>query len=287
MRRPVYVVLGLLILVLLVKWLTGSLFFTAPKRLQILVYGQDSRIYSIDTRGSNHYIIHFAPNERLGVPGGYGYYRVGALGKLVALEKNPYILGKAFSAASSSFVTYSFYPPKDTIYNGDKVSGAVTMPRATELFTYPSNANVFDRLYLFLHFLQVKKSDYLLLRSRGDSQDKNGARMFVPANFSKENEGYIFNSAYRRERKTVQIIYTEDYNAARDISNILEGNGIRVVDIKKLEKSDSKCTITDIEESETSRDVGKFFGCTVRVGHSEVSDILFDMRGIEEQWQIE
>lgn len=286
MRRAVYVILGLLILVLLVKWFSGSLFITAPRRLQVLVYGQDSRVYSIDTRGNNHYIIHFAPDERLGVPGGYGFYRVGALRKLAMLDKNPKLLGKAFSVASSSFVTYYFYPPKDTIYNGSKVSGNVIMPRATELFSYPSNANVFDRLYLFLHFLQVKKSDYLLLRSRGDSQDKNGARMFVPANFSKKTEGYMYNSAYRHERKTVQIIYTDNYNAARDISNILEGNGIRVVDIKKQEKSDSKCTVTDVEESDTSRDLGRFFGCQVKSGGSQVSDMLFDVRGIEKDWEV-
>lgn len=285
MRRPVYVILGLLVMILLVKWLSSSLFFTAPRRLQILVYGQDSRVYSIDTRGNNHYIIHFAPDERIGVPGGYGYYRVGALGKLVALQKDDQIMGKAFSVASSSFVTHYFYPPDGAIYNGQKVSGDIVMPTVAELFSYRSNANIFDRLYLSLHFGQVKKNDYLLLRSRGDSQDRKGMRVFVPENFSKETEGYIYNTTYRDERKTVQLIYTEDYNSARDIANILEGNGIRVVDIKKLDREHSKCTISDVSESDTSRAIGRFFGCSFKAGRSQVSDILFDMRGIEQMWQ--
>lgn len=286
MRRYVYLVLGILIVILLGKWLSSSLFFTAPDRLQVLFYGQDSRIYSIDTTGNNHYIIHFAPDERIGVPGGYGYYRVGALGKLVSLEHKPAVFARAFSVASSSFVTYYFYPPGGNIYNGRAVNQNVIMPRATDIFTFPSNANVFDRLYLFLHFVQVKKSDYLLLRSRGDSQDnKNGGRIFVPENFSKETEGFIFNPTYRSERKTVQILYTKNYNAAHDISNILEGNGIRVVDIKQDERDDSKCIISDEKRSRTSDIMVQFFGCRFETGKNQVSDILFDVRGIEKDWQ--
>lgn len=287
MRRIVYGILGVLILVLLTRWFSGSLFLNAPDRFQVVVYGQDSRIYSIDTQGNTHYIIHFAADEKLGVPGGYSYYRVGALGKLIHLEKKPEILTRAFSLASSSFVTYYFYPSADTLYYGRSVRSDIIMPNATELLRYQSNANMFDRLYLFIHFLQVKKSDYLLLRSRGDAQDKNGARIFVPENFSRETEGFIFNTAYRRERQTVQILYTNYYNAARNIGNILEGNGIRVVDIKKADESDSKCGIIGGEKTETARAMADFFKCTLKPGKNEVSDILIDIRGIEKEWEIE
>ncbi|MBI1862504.1 hypothetical protein HYS00_00090 [Candidatus Microgenomates bacterium] len=287
MRRIIYGILILLIFVLLARWFAGSLFLNAPTRLQIVVYGQDTRIYSIDTEGNTHYIIHFASDEKIGVPGGYSYYRVGGLGKLVHLEKKPQILGRAFSLASSSFVSYYFNPPTDSVYYGGQVKDEVIMPNATELFRYESNANVFDRLYLFLHFLQVKKSDYLLLRGRGDAQDKNGARMFLPETFSKETEGFIFNAAYRRERQTVQILYTKYYNAARTVGNILEGNGIRVVDIKKAEKSNSKCSIAGGEKTETARAMKDFFHCALKPAKNEVSDILFDIRGIEKDWEIE
>jgi hypothetical protein len=273
-------------MVMLMRWFAGSLFLNAPDRFQIVVYGRDSRIYSIDTRGTSHYIIHFAPDEKIGVPGGYGFYRVGALGKLVSLEKDPSILTKAFSVASSTFVTRSFYPPGDELYYGGQVSRDVGMPAATDLLKNPSNANVFDRLYLFLHFLRVKKSDYLLLRSRGDSQDKNGARVFVPENFSKETEGFLYNSTYRRERQTVQIIYTKSYNTARTIANILEGNGIRVVDITQSEKNNSNCVISGGEHTKTAVMLADFFACPLKPGKNEISDILFDIRGIEDMWNI-
>lgn len=289
MRRIVYGVLIVLILILFVKWFAGSLFFNAPPRLQIVVYGQDTRIYSIDTGGNTHYIIHFAPDEKVGVPGGYGYYRVGALGKLVSLEKRPQIFSRAFSLASSSFVPYYFYPVKTDLYYGSKFRPDVIMPSPAEIFTGLSNVNIFDRVYLMLHFLQVKKSDYLLLRSRGDAQDKNGARVFVPENFSRETEGYIFNSTYRRERQTVQILYTNYYNAARNIGNILEGNGIRVVDIKKMpaDKSKKRCVVIAGEKTQTATAMGAFFRCSQKVGVNDVSDILFDIRGIEKEWEIE
>lgn len=284
MRRIVYFILLGLFLVLLARWFAGSLFLNAPDRFQIVVYGSDSRVYSIDTHGDSHYIIHFAPDEKIGVPGGYGFYRVGALGKLVSLEKDPNILAKAFSVASSTFVTHSFYPPDGELYYGGQVSRDVGMPTATELLRNPSNANIFDRLYLFLHFLRVKKNDYLLLRSRGDSQDKNGARVFVPENFSKETEGFLYNPAYRRERQTVQIIYTKSYNTARTIASILEGGGIRVVDISQDEGDNSKCRISGGEKTETGRVLSRFFGCPLESGKNEVSDILFDIRGIEDAW---
>ena len=287
MRRILYGILGILIFVLLIRWFAGSLFLNAPQRLQLVVYGQDTRIYSIDTKGNTHYIIHFAPDEKLAIPGGYGYYRVGALSKLVKLEKKPEILGRAFSLASSSFVTMYFYPSEDRLYYGRTVGNTVSMPTPEEIFRYSSNANIFDRLYLFIHFAQVKKSDYLLLRGIGDSQEKNGIRTFVPENFSKETEGYIFNTTYRQERQTVQILYSEDYVSARNIANVLEGNGIRVVDIKKTNKEDSNCVIARPEKNRTSEAMSQFFKCPVKEGKNEVSDILFDIRGLEKDWEID
>lgn len=284
MRRIVYFILLILVAVLLIRWFTGSLFFTAPERLHILVYGQDTRVYSIDTQGNSHYIIHFAPDEKVGVPGGYGLYRVGAVGKLVSLEKKPELFGRTFSAASSNFISYYFYPAGDELYYGREVSRDIGMPTPTELWQFSTNANMFDRLYLFLHFVRVKKNEYMLLRSRGDAQEKNGARIFLPETFSKETEGFLFNPAYRAERQTVQIIYTKSYSTARLIGNILEGSGIRVVDITQNKNSHSKCVVRSDKATTTARALASFFNCPVESGKSEVSDILFDIRGIEKDW---
>ena len=76
---------------------SASLFFNRPSRLNVVIYGPSTVYYSFDSQDKQNYRIQFDPEVKVDVPGGYGKYRVGSLGKLVKLEHNPEIFKKTFS----------------------------------------------------------------------------------------------------------------------------------------------------------------------------------------------
>src|SRR3990167_5657241 len=94
--------------------------------------------YSLDQKNIN-YLLFFSNSVKVIVPGGYGEYKVGAVGKLVSLEKNPEIIRKTFSAVTATLVDLYFYPKKTTIYHQDNFNSN-EIPTIKEIFLTNSNA---------------------------------------------------------------------------------------------------------------------------------------------------
>src|SRR3989344_7470536 len=106
------VLLTFLLLYFVFKIITAvgqSLFISRPSRLNMIFYGPTTTFYSFDALDNQNYSIVFDPEVKLDVPGGYGQYRIGSLGKLVKLEQKPDITQKTFSTTTTSFVQYYFY----------------------------------------------------------------------------------------------------------------------------------------------------------------------------------
>src|SRR5689334_15962905 len=94
----------LLILILFIgylgfRYIGSALTIFKKDRVNIVVYGQNTAFYSIGLSDAGNYIVPFYPDLKIELPGGYGMYRVGAIGKLVELEKKPDILRRSFSQA--------------------------------------------------------------------------------------------------------------------------------------------------------------------------------------------
>ena len=73
--------------IVIFKQYTSSLFSQKKDRVNIVFYGKNTVYYSLGKYDGVHYFISFYPDVKVKVPGGYGNYRVGGLGKLVELEK--------------------------------------------------------------------------------------------------------------------------------------------------------------------------------------------------------
>jgi hypothetical protein len=283
-----YLLLIVFIVIIFIKLISGSLFAHAPDRLQFVVYGQDTKLYSLSHNGDNNYYIGYSPDLKVEVPNGYGSYRIGALSKLIAYEKKPELLSKAFSVATSSFVTYYFYPSKTEIYYADETPQTYRAPSFTELMMYKSNARLLDRIYLYLQVLQTSPSSFQNLDIGLLTKKVQQSIHLSSDAFGQEYKGFFYNRTYRTERFTVQIKYTNNYNTAVAIGKILEGSGVRVVDISEEKVKTKNCTIvTDTAVgSRTVVDLSAVFHCDVKRAKVDTSDILFILGSVEKEWEL-
>lgn len=265
-----------LILFLLFHSVGSSLFFTNKERLNIVVYGRNPALFSIDLQNDVNYVVNFYPDMTIDVPGGYAKYRMGALGKLVSLEKKPEMYSKTFSLGTSSFVDYYFYPSTNEIYYGSEEDTPVVFPNVREIIQMKSNASLIDRLYLAYLFFKENEKQFKHLRS------------LTPSFFRKEYQGYFYSRVYRHEQKNIGIVYNKNYKTAEMLGALLEGVGIRVSDYQAKTKVEKNCVVMEDSEqfSNTAKDIASFFHCSLKRGDTDVYDIIFSLGNVEKDWEV-
>lgn len=280
------IVFGLFLIYFIYKNITASVFFKGAERVNIVFYGQDTIYYSLSTNNIS-YLVPFSADTEILIPGGYGYYKLGALGKLVSLEKKPDLFKRAFSVNTSSFVDLYFYDTKPIIYY-ETNKEFNKLPNFTQVFLNRSNATLFDKVYLYYTFIQKQKIQFKLLENLHVKKENNRL-IFDREEFFKEYQGRFYKKSYRTENKIVQIMYTKSYKTALMLSHIIDGEGIRVADISySKENQKRECSVIHkySEISQTSRKLATFFNCNLKKGKTDISDIIFDVEGLNE-WNID
>jgi len=261
--------------------LKSSIFLNKKERVNLVFYGPKTVVYSLSLNNDLTYLIYYPVNLSLLVPGGYGFYRVGALGKLIFLEKKPDLFKKVFSANNSFFVDLYFYPKKNEIYFDEKNDKKI-WPTVSEIFFNRSNANFVDRLLVF-YYLWLKKPNFYQTISISNQ------KKFDQNDFFKKNIGTFYKKIYRQENLTIQILYNRNYQTAKLLAQILEGEGIRVVDLsqKKLDLNQSCQIVTSLKiKTQTVKDIKQFFSCSFKSGETPVSDIIIKLGKLEKDWEV-
>ncbi len=290
--RYIYIIVGIFIgiyfLFKLIQLFTSSLFVVDNSRINTLFYGQETAYYSIDKKDARHYLMYFPADLKMQVPGGYGTYRIGSLGKLAKLDNNFDLLKKTFSIGTTSFVTYYFYEDVDTVFYGDTVPDERKKPRIQDIWFLKSNAGFFDKLYLTLTFLQKKKDEFYIIAYQERENKALNDVFFQEESFIKNSIGLLYQSQYREEQKSIQIQYTSLYDVAQSVGSLLEGNGIRVSDISLDLNKSKNCVIYESTDtfSRTAQDLSKFFNCPIVKKNTDVYDIIFVLGNDEKKWEI-
>lgn len=267
--NAISIVVGLGLLYLVFKNATGSVFLKNQGKVNLVFYGEKARLYTLDNQDVD-YIVTYAPESTILVPGGYGEYRVGALNKLVDLEKKPDLFRRAFSAAAGAFVDLYFYPSGVKIFYGEETTDGIA-PTLGEVFFSRSNANLLDRLLAFTNLTAQNKHAYKLIEPNIELQ------------------GVFYKKVYRKEALNVQIIYTKSYETAVLISKLLDGEGIRVVDLTQNDVGVKSCrliTRKDNFDSKIVQGLKNFFRCELLEGRPPVSDIILKLGGLESDWAV-
>ena len=153
---------------------------------------------------------------------------------------------------------------------------------------YKSNARFLDRVYIYLQILQTSPSSFQnldigILTKKIQNQTHLSAEAF-----GKEYKGFFYNKTYRTERLSVQIKYTKNYDTAAAMGKILEGNGIRVVDISVSDSQPKKCNVTTTTASRTKtvEDIRRVFSCDLITGNADTSDIIFNLVPAETECEL-
>lgn len=269
------------ILFLIIRSFSQSLFIKQKDRINFIVYGQNTAVYSIGLIDGQDYILPFPAELKVNIPGGYGSYRVGSIGKLVKLDKKPDIYKQTFSLAVGTFVPYYFYENKDEIYyQSNEPTKKSFSPGRNVFMFFNTNASFFDKLYFTLLMSQRDYERFKLVTNSGDfNQDE----------FLKRTLGLLYAKTYRSEKKNIQLFFSETYKTAGRIGSILEGSGIRVSDISYEEPEKKNCVIKEGSSmpSFTSQTLIDFFHCERWEGDTGVYDILFYLgEKIEREWEV-
>ena len=270
-----------------VNLISSSLFIKRPDRINFILYGPETKYYSIDARYSQNYVIPFNPDVQVNVPGGYGKYRVGSIGKLAQLEKDKELIRKTFASTTTTFVHFAFYKSLDDIYyeNWDEKGGK---PSIKEILFSSSNASVLDRIYIAISLMNNTDNEFKLISYQKGRDDVLNDVIFHEDEYIKNSIGLLYQTRYRNDHESVQVRYPKDYRTAKRISSILEGNGIRVSDISFDIEERDRCSVIHSKEkpSNTAKDIGAYFGCTLIYGKTDVYDILFVLGEVERDWKI-
>jgi len=153
--KVVFILFGFCVFYIIGNDLYYSAFFQKKERINVVSSEEQIGIYSLGLSDNVNYFTTLYPDLEATIPGGYGYYRLGALPKLANLEKKQDLFKKTYSMLTSSFIDFYFYPKaaigETEIYFGKEQKGFF-LPRFFLIFFGKSNALFFDRLYLYLNF---------------------------------------------------------------------------------------------------------------------------------------
>jgi len=289
--RIIIAVMVLYIVFISFRTISTSLFFSHGDRITILFYGTNSQLLSLDLKDNVNYIIDFDNEMAALVPGGYGRYKFGALGRLSEIEKNPKILLNTFSSAISGYVPYYVTPQKNAVYDEEFQHARAGIPKINLLTVFNSshlrtNARFTDRLFLFFTLINKRRSDFIPLS--GSLHDPSKSTLYSEESFQKKYKGFFYEKRLRAEGKNIRIVYGT-YSATKTLSRIIEGIGIRVVDVSYLgdKMIPAGCTILDSSKSNlTSVTLSKLFDCQIKHGQISGADIeLILGQKLERDWE--
>jgi hypothetical protein len=273
-------------LIFIYRNITSSVFLKGRDKINVVFYGEETRFYSLDRKNVN-YLLSFSNLVKVIVPGGYGQYKIGALGKLASLEKKPDIIGKTFSATTSTLVDLYFYQKKIIVYHENL--NLKKTPTFSQIFLRNSNANLIDKLILFYIFSTNNKENFQII-DLGPFETRGNDSEFDYNAFYKKFQGSFFQRIYRNFDINVQIVYKKSYKTAQLIGQIIEGEGIRVVDLSNQDLSLRGCQLIANKSTTTTKAferLADFFKCKTRIGETSVSDIILQLGDREKEWAIE
>ncbi|OGK43647.1 hypothetical protein A3H80_01105 [Candidatus Roizmanbacteria bacterium RIFCSPLOWO2_02_FULL_37_19] len=287
--------LGFLIvycIILAIRSIQASAFFDKQNRINILFYSDQPVLLSFGLTDDVNYIVSFTHEDRVDVPGGYDRYAVGALGRLSDVENDRYILQRAFSSMTSAYIDYFVAPKKNKVYD----ESDFREPQYKKLVLIRSlfspqkhtNANIFDKIYLLWLIIRKREGDFVVLKSATIHDEISDQTFFSEQGFQKKYKGFFYHQALREEGRELQILY-RNYNSAYVLSRVIEGQGIRVVDLSQYDDQvKERCVIKHNidKKSKTILFLQRRFQCEVKKANIEGSDIIFLLgNGLEKEWE--
>jgi len=269
-------VVFLILAYFLYKSYSASLYNSSLTRINIGIWGEHSYVLSLGKTTKQHHIFLFGNSYEVQVPGGLKGYKIGALGKLADLEKDPQLFIKAMGEGSGVFIHKYLQELDADIYYDDTWLDTlkfndVKKELLSKVFL-PGDLNIFDRIFVYLAIRDSTPSQSTLVKVKKEVPDL-----------------LLYDKVFRNEKQLVQILYSDSERTAYFISRLLENTGIRVADISKNTSETTNCVIVESAKnfSQTSRFISSYFGCELREGDTGLYEVQWILDGkVENRWKL-
>lgn len=298
-----FFIIGLFLYIIFagVRTFKNSLFFKVDDRINIIFYQQQPIFISLGRRDNVNYMATFDTDLKVHLPGGYGFYKIGSIGKLADLDNDKDLLRRSFSSIVSTNVDYYFYPKSAQIYNNKSTDPAVSaIPKLSlaDVFLnlkYKTNASLINRAFIFFYLAGRRGGDFNYINSsvveRYPQNEKDRDKILSENNFFVKYQGYFYQKRLREEEKNVQIYYNK-YSAAQTLTRIMGGEGIRVIDLTRQKKSPKNCRVIEKSGStkkgfsNTAHFLANEYGCELVNGSIDIADIRLILGSLQESiWE--
>ncbi len=270
------------------KFYSLAKYFSQKERLSVLIYDSQPVFLSLDLREGINYYSYLPLDFKIDVPGGYGSYRIGSIGKLAFLEKDPELLKRSFSLLFATPLDYYFYSDLSKIYYNNK---ELDEDRRREkvffslkkFFVYKTNASFAEKVFIFSKFLTVPPVSFQPIRVRSEEVEEEKISL---KKFHRRIQGSFYNRKIREENKRVKIYYNKEFSAAENLAAVFEGMGIDVLGFERKEGREG-CIISTKKEGTVERIVSRVFGCQLDYDEKLEEDLINFYLGkkLEQKWR--
>lgn len=278
------------LLIVISRGLLQSALLDKRDRINIVFYGQETMLVSFGLEDEVNYIVNFSNVHKVSVPGGYGRYNVGALGKLASIEDDDDLMLRTFASMTSSYVDYYVYPKNPDVFGDEETANfeynAQALISQLNSGEFETNATFVDKLYLSFLLSKKRTSDFIPLRATA-SENKLKELEYSEKQFQKSYKGFFYHQSLREESKDVQIVY-ESYPGALTLTRVIEGQGIRIVDLSAAEEPiQQRCLVQYTDDaSKTATYLKNRFNCSLEKHTVENADIMLIMgEELTEEWK--
>jgi len=274
-----------------IRVVRASALFARHDRINVAFYGEEATILSFGLTDNVNYIVSLSHEQKISIPGGYNEYPLGSLGKLVGLQKDPAILQRTFSSMISAFVTYYVSPKHAKVYEKPDTDEPeyqkIHLIKSLFSSSNMTNMNILDKVYIGYLIAKRRQQDFVVLRSTVLRDQDDGTRIFSEKSFLKKYKGFFYHQTLREEGLEVQLKYSV-YKSAVTLSRVIEGQGIRVVDLAQSERNNPQCILRTRmpDTNNTVRFLSRAFKCIVEAGDTEGVDIVIYLgKDLERLWE--
>jgi hypothetical protein len=267
------------------------LFFDKKDRVNIIFYSDKTYMVSLGVADGINYLSMLDNDMSALVPGGYGHYKVGALGKLADLDKNHELITQTASSIFSAKFNYYFFPKNSGIYldipNNDERIGGIDLFKNVFLGNYITSANFLDKIYIYFSLASKRRSDFTNV-DLDVCMDKD--KVLNEKECAKKYQGYFYQNFLREESKTISLVYN-DIATAVLISRVIEGDGVCVVDYTQNTKDQkNNCVVEEsgVDFSKTAQFLASSFDCSLSKNTVSIADIrLIFGKDMQKKWNVD
>ncbi|MCR4329363.1 MAG: hypothetical protein NUV65_02340 [Candidatus Roizmanbacteria bacterium] len=275
---PLFLILAFVLLLGVIQTVRQSLFFSSRNRISIAVLAPHAFVLSYDKKTSIANVIYFNTSAQVTVPGGYGWYSLNSVPLLEEIEHKGFVIARhTFEELVGAPIDAVIMPTHSDIIDESSdpfIEWFLTKRRS---FLAPlsrqykiSTRNLID-WYFFRSILATRKDKLVFVDgSTGLVQTKKNGMRYSAEKLDLTVKGFLYWT-YPSSDGAVNVYTTQElYSAGTRIGRIIEGAGMKVLDVETVEHTPDTCILIGASQHKnTFSSLARYFGCSIKLNESD------------------